>query len=137
MKRHFQGLAAALALLPMVTFAQSPASAPPASAAASIPGYQSVLKGYVRPEVPKESPDKGWLDANRALREDGGMDMEGMQMGTKPMDSKAMGGMSMDDKPMSAQSMNGMPMKPMAMRKPAASAPADPHAVHQTKTKGH
>jgi hypothetical protein len=120
-------LAGALVLLPAVTFAQSSATAAPASAA----GDQSALKGYVRSEAPKASPDKEWLAANRALREDGGSEMGGMrmgdmQMGTKPMDSKTMGGMSVVDMPMSAHphSMKGMAMKGMSVPKAGASAPA-------------
>ncbi len=147
MKRHLRGVAVALALLPTLTFAQSPAQVAPASSAGSVPGYASALKGYVRPEAPTSSPDKEWLAANRALREDGGMDMGGMQMGgtpmggmqmgAKPMDGKALKDMPMGDKPMSAKPMNGMRMPGMAAPKPAASAPADPHAGHQLKNNGH
>ena len=143
MKKHLLGMVGALALQSMPTFAQAPAMASPASAAASVPGYQSVLKGYVHPEVPKESPDKEWLAANRALREDGGMDMGGMQMdsmqmGTKPMDdNKATSGMPMSDKPTGAHPMNGKQMKGMSAPEPAASEPTDPHASHQMKNHGH
>ena len=145
MKRHLRGVAVALALLPTLTFAQSPASAVPASAAASVTAYASVLKGYVRPEAPTSSPDKEWLAANRALREDGGMGgmqmggapMGGMQMGVKPMDDKAMRDMPMGDKPMSAKPMPGMRMPGMEAPKPAASTPEDPHAGHQMKNNGH
>ena len=147
MKRHLRGVAVALALLPALTFAQSPAQAAPASAAASVPGYASALKGYVRLEAPTSSPDKEWLAANRALREDGGMDMGGMQMGgtsmggmqmgAKPTDDKAMKDMSMGDKPMSAKPMDGMRMPGMEAPKSAASTPADPHAGHQMKNNGH
>ena len=147
MKRHLQGIAVVLALLPTLTFAQSSSQAASVSAAASIPGYASALKGYVRPEVPTSSPDKEWLVANRALREDGGMDMGGMQMGgtsmggmqmgAKPMDDKAMKDMPMGTKPMSAKPMSGMRMPGMEAPKPAASTPADPHAGHQMKNNGH
>ena len=142
MKRHLRGVAVALALLPTLTFAQPPSQVASASAAASTPGYASALKGYVRPEVPTSSPDKEWLAANRALREDDGMDMGGMQMGgtsmggmqmgTKPTDDKAMNDMPMGDKP-----MNGMRMPGMEAPRPAASTPADPHAGRQMKNNGH
>ena len=137
MKRHLQGLAVALALLPTVTFAQSPGLAAPASAAASTPGNQSALKGYVGPEVATSSPDKEWLAANRALREDGGMDMGGMQMGAKPMDGNATEGTPQGDEPMRPKPMNCMRMPGMETPERAASAQADPHASHQMKTNGH
>ena len=142
MKRHLQGLALGLAVLPTVNFAQSASQAAPASAVASTPGYASALKAYVRPEVPTSSPDKEWLAANRALQEDGDMDMGGMQMGgmqvgAKPMDGKAMKDMPMGDKPMSAKPMHGMRMPGMKAPKGAASAPVGPHAGHQMKNNGH
>lgn len=142
MKRHLQGIALALALLPTFTFAQPASQAAPASAVASTPGYASALKAYVRPEVPTSSPEKEWLEANRALREDGdmdmgGMQMGGMQMGAKPMDGKAMKDMPMGDKPMSAMPMHGMLAPGIKAPKPAASAPVGPHAGHQMKNNGH
>jgi hypothetical protein len=147
MKRHLRGVAIALALLPAITFADSPSQVTPASVAAAVPGYASALKGYVRPEAPTSSPDKEWLAANRALREDGGMDMGGMQMGgtsmggmqmgAKSTDGKAMKDMPMGDKPMSAKPMDGMRMPGMEAPKPAATTPADPHEGHQMKNNGH
>ena len=107
MKRHLRGVAVALALLPTLTFAQSLAQPAPASAAASAPGHAFALKGYVRPEAPAWSPDKEWLAANRALREDGGMDMGDMQMPS------------------------------IEAPKTTASTPAAPHAGHQMKPNGH
>ena len=134
MKRHLRGVAVALALLPTLSFAQSPTQAAPASAAVPPPG---VLRGYVRPEIPTSSPDKEWLLANRALREDGGTDMGGMQTSAKLTDANATDGMTKGDKPMSSHPANAMRMQGMETPKPVASAPAEPHASHQMKNNGH
>jgi hypothetical protein len=140
MKRHFHGMAVALVLLPAAAFAQPPSAA----IAASDSGYKSALNGYVRPEAPKTSPDREWLAANRALRDDagpetGGMQMGDMQMSAKPMDSNPMGGMSKGDMPSAAHRhpMKGMAMKGMSAPKTAASAAAASSAGTPMKKMGH
>lgn len=83
-------LTGTLAALTIVANAQPNPVAPTASSAPSGPGagvppkpltYQSALSGYVRAPASSPTPDKVWLDANRAVASDGmaGMDMSSIQ----------------------------------------------------------
>jgi hypothetical protein len=117
-------LTGALATLTIVASAQPNPAAPTASSPTSGPGagitskpltYQSALGGYVRAPASSPTPDKVWLDANRAVASDGmaGMDMSSMQA-----------------------------MKPTApARAPSAASPASappaPHGGHDMNHMGH